>query len=123
MNTYGILIGRVLLGLLFLVAGIMKLKMGVDGTASMIADENLPMPLLLAWLTIAIEIIGGAALIVGWKTRHAATVLATFTVLATLIYHTDFPAQLNNFLKNAAIVGGLLYVYVHGPGSMAVEKK
>lgn len=123
MNTYGILIGRVLLGLLFLVAGVNKLMGGVEGVAGMIASAGLPLPMLLAWLTIAVEIIAGAALIVGWKTRHAAGVLAAFTVLATLIYHADFPAQLTAFLKNAAIVGGLLYAYVHGPGAMAVEKK
>jgi putative oxidoreductase len=122
MNKYGTFVGRVLLGLLFLVAGVNKLMAGVDGTAGMIESAGLPLPVLLAWIAIAIEIIGGAALILGWKTKQAAGILAAFTVLITLIYHADFPSQLNAFLKNAAIVGGLLYAYVHGAGTMAMEK-
>jgi len=121
MNTYAIVVGRVLLGALFLVAGITKAT-GIDGTAGMIESAGLPMPMILPYLTVLIEVVGGAALILGYKAKSAAWVLALFTVLATLVYHTDFPSQMTAFLKNGAIIGGLLYVYVHGAGTWTLGK-
>lgn len=120
-NTYALVIGRVLLGLLFLVAGIGK-AMDMTTTAGMIELANLPMPVLLTYLVVAIEILGGAALILGFKARAAAWVLIGFTVLATLLYHLEFPAQMTAFLKNAAVVGGLLYVAACGSGKYSVDR-
>jgi len=121
MNTYGIVVGRALIGLLFVVAGVGK-AMGVDATTAMIDASGLPFAALLAYLTIIIEIVGGAALILGWKAKYAAGVLIVFTVVATLIYHTDFPEQMMQFLKNAAVIGGLLYVHTYGAGKMALDR-
>ncbi len=80
---------------------------------------------MLAWPTILLEIVGGAALIVGFQTRIAALLLAGFTVLAGLLYHFQ-PAdqmQMTMFLKNLAIAGGLLLLVAHGAGAMAVDKR
>mgnify|MGYP006350491335 CR=1 FL=1 len=82
MNTQGIsaLIARVLLALMFLLAGLSKFA-GLDGTAGYIASKGLPMAQLLAFGTAALEVGGALLLIVGWKARWAALALAVFTLL------------------------------------------
>lgn len=114
MFKHGTLVGRVLMGALFLVAGIQKLQGGADGVAGMIASAGLPLPMLLAWLTIFIEIVAGAMLILGYRVRKAAGALIIFTLVATVSFHLDM--QDVNLLKNLAIVGGLMYVLAYGPG-------
>lgn len=120
-KTHGLLVGRVLLGLLFLAAGVMKLQGGVDGTAGMVEEAGLPMPMILAWIAIAIEIIGGAMLVVGYKTMHAALVLAAFTLIVTGIFHMSTTDP--SLMKNLAIVGGLLYVVAYGAGNAWTIKR
>lgn len=121
-KTNGLLVGRVLLGLLFLAAGVMKLQGGVDGTVDMITEgTDLPFPVMLAWLAIAIEIVGGAMLIVGYKTMHAALGLAVFTLVVTALFHLSVTD--GNLMKNLAIVGGLLYVVAYGAGNAWTIKR
>ena len=81
-------------------------------------------------IAIGIELGGALALLIGWKTRWAAWLLALFVLIATCMAHRfwEFDAaqqanQLNHFLKNLAIIGGLLFIAAFGPGSAAVEKK
>jgi putative oxidoreductase len=76
-----------------------------------------------------IEVGGAILLIVGWKTRWAAWLLALFTVIATFAAHRFWefePAQqvgqMNNFLKNLAIIGGLLFLAAAGPGRMSADR-
>jgi putative oxidoreductase len=106
--------GRALMALLFLVAGIRK-AMAYAGTVSFFTTLGLPMPEVVAPLVMAIEIGGGLALLIGLQTRAVAAMLALFTLGSALIGHkfwaadaAQFNAQLNNFLKNIAIVGGFL---------------
>lgn len=108
--------GRALMALLFLVAGIRK-AMAYAGTVSSFTTLGLPMPEVVAPVVMAIEIGGGLALLLGFRTRVVATLLALFTLATALIGHrfwaaesAQFNAQLNNFLKNIAIVGGFLVV-------------
>src|SRR3989344_6792633 len=91
-KTYAVLLARILLGLVFLVAGWGKLT-GFDGAVAYIASAGLPMPEVLAVLAIIVELGGAAMLILGVYTRLAAAALVIFTALATLAYHMDFRSE------------------------------
>ena len=110
---------RVLLAVLFVVAGYGKIG-GYDGTMGYMASQGVPGMLLP--LVIALEIGGGLLLIVGFQTRWVALALAAFTVAASLIFHIG-DGQMTMFLKNMAITGGLLLVYVHGAGPLSLDAR
>lgn len=121
--------GRAALGSLFLVSGL--LKMGrFSGVAAYMASKGLPLADMLLIATIALEVGGGLALIVGWRTRWVAWALAAFTGLAAVIFHAawaadaqSFQNQLNHLLKNVAIIGGLLYVAATGAGAWSLDQR
>lgn len=122
------LLGRVLLGVLFVISGFEKIT-GFAGTAGFIASKGLPMPTVLAAVAVAIEFLGGIALVVGFKTRWAGLLLAVFLVVITPVFHNfwDAPAaeamnQQINFMKNLSILGGMLVVAAFGPGRYSVDK-
>jgi putative oxidoreductase len=124
-----LLIGRVLLGVLFLVAGIRKIML-YSGSVAYFTKLGFPAPEVMAVLAILIEVGGGARLILGWQTRRVSWLLVLFVVIATAMAHRfwEFDApqyanQMNHFLKNAAIVGGLLYVAVLGAGKLSVDER
>jgi len=121
-------LGRLLLGGLFLAAGIGKVT-AFAGTSGYIASKGLPVSDVLAALTIALEIAGGLAVIVGYHARLAALALAVFTVAAAVIFHNFWalPAaaqqvQQAMFMKNIAIAGGLLMVTAFGPGMWSIKR-
>jgi putative oxidoreductase len=124
------LLSRVLIGALFVVAGSRK-AMAIAATAGYFAKLGFPAPEAMAYLAVLIEVGGGIALIIGWQTRWIAWLLAAFVVIATGMAHrfwefadpAQYGAQLNNFLKNAAIIGGLLLFATFGPGSASVDKR
>ncbi|MEO5771221.1 MAG: DoxX family protein [Burkholderiaceae bacterium] len=131
MNTQGLsaLIGRVLLALMFLMAGFSKLG-GLEGTAGYIASKGLPMPQLLAIGAAVLELVGAVLLIVGWQARWAALALAAFTLLATVLFHNFWamPAEQQMmqqlmFLKNLAAIGGLLVVFAFGAGPLSLDAR
>jgi len=123
------LIGRILLAAVFLVAGARKL-MGVAGSAGYLAKLGFPAPEIMVWVAIVIEIGGAVLLITGWNARRAAWLLILFVAIATAMAHRfwEFDAaqynnQLNHFLKNAAIIGGLLYVAMLGAGAVSLDSR
>lgn len=123
------LFGRVLLALVFLLSGIGKLR-GFDGTVAYISSVGLPLPSVLAALALALEIVAGVALILGYRTRWAALALAAFTLVAAFLFHNfwSMPEQAQvmqqiMFLKNLAIAGGLLMVAAYGPGAWSVDRR
>jgi putative oxidoreductase len=122
MNKIIELSGRVLLGHIFLLAGINKIS-GYEGTAGYMEAMGVPGELLP--LVIILEIVGGLALIIGFRTKWAALALAGFTVVAALLFHADFSDQMQTilFMKNWAITGGLLMVYVYGAGELSLDRK
>jgi len=123
-----LLVGRILLALVFLIAGTRKL-MAVAGTAGYFAKLGFPMPEVMVWVAIVVEIGGAILLIAGWKVRWAAWLLAIFTLVATFAAHrfwefsdaAQYAAQMNNFLKNLAIIGGMVIIAATGPGPISVD--
>ena len=127
-NAVVLLAARVMLAGVFVVFGIRKL-MAVAGTAGYFGKLGLPMPDVLVWLVILIEVGGGLLLIIGWKTRLVAWIVAAFTLCATFAAHrfwefdgAQYVPQLTNFMKNFAIAGGLLMVAACCPGRLSVDK-
>ncbi|MBS1155372.1 MAG: putative oxidoreductase [Proteobacteria bacterium] len=123
------LAGRILLALIFVMSGLNKFT-GLAGTAGYIASKGLPMPQVLAIAAAVVELVGGVLLIVGWKARWAALALFVFTAIAALLFHNFWavpPEQTQNqmihFMKNLAIMGGLLYVVAYGGGPLSCECK
>jgi len=116
------LAARVLLGHIFVLAGINKVS-AYEGTSGYM--EAMGVPGMLLPLVIILEILGGLALIIGFRARWAALALAGFTVLAAILFHADFAdqTQMILFMKNWAITGGLLLVYVYGAGEISLDRK
>ena len=110
-------VGRALAGILFLVSGINKI-LGFGAVAGWMAASGMPAAPALLVLTILLEVGGGLALITGFQARLAALALALFLVPVTLVFHGFWHAdaaevqnQLNHFLKNVAILGGMLVLF------------
>ena len=120
-------LGRVGLAAIFLWSGYGKLA-HMDGSIGYMRAFGVPASEWLIWPALLLELIGGAMLLVGWRARWAAPSLIAFTVPATLIFHAYWgvPADqaLNaqiHFMKNLAILGGLLTVFAHGSGRYALD--
>ncbi len=122
-KDYSLLVGRVLIAVLFIVAGWGKLN-GFECAVGYVASGGFPMPEVFAVLTIIIELGGGLMLLLGFHSRIAAKALIVFTVIATAVYHNVFvdATQQVMLLKNLAIIGGLLYVAAFGPGQISWNK-
>jgi putative oxidoreductase len=123
------LIGRVLIALLFVPAGFGKLT-GFAGTVGYISSVGAPLPQVAAVIAIVVELGLGLLLLVGFKTRLSAIVLAIFTVAAAVMFHNywGMPADkafVNQlmFFKNIAIAGGLLAFAAFGAGRFSIDKK
>ena len=115
------LIGRILLAAMFVDAGVSKIG-AYAGTQGYMASAGVPGALLPA--VIALEVLGGVALIVGFRTRIVAIALAAFTVVAAFIFHSA-PDQMQHvlFMKNLAITGGLLILASRGAGSWSLDAR
>jgi putative oxidoreductase len=126
-----LLVGRVLLGWIFLAsaAGFGGKLWNPAGFAGYLKALGAPAPELLSWIGALAETVIGAALILGIGTRYAALLCALFLIVATALAHRywEYPAaqmgnQYNHFLKNLAILGGALIIFVTGPGRFSVDR-
>jgi putative oxidoreductase len=109
--------GRVIIGVVFLMSGLGKLA-AYGATTAMIAAAGLPVP-PAAWLVaVLVEAGGGLLLLLGFRVRLVASILAAFTVATALFFHRNFADQnqMIHFLKNFMIVGGLLQIVHFGAG-------
>jgi putative oxidoreductase len=115
---------RVLMSAIFIISGWGKLT-GYAGTQAYFSSMGLPMSGLVTPLVILIELGGGLALLLGFKTRWAAAVLALFSVATALVAHTNFADanQMNNFMKNLAMAGGYLLFAKYGAGSPSIDAR
>jgi putative oxidoreductase len=123
MQRYLPLLGRVLLGLIFVMSGVNKV-MQFGGTQQYMESFGMPATAILLVGAIVFEIGGGLMVIAGFKARLGALALVLFLIPATLIFHTDFADQnqMIHFMKNLSIMGGLLFVIANGAGAYAVDK-
>jgi putative oxidoreductase len=127
LGSFLLLLARVLMSAIFLSSGAMKVA-DWSGTASHMAEEGMvAVPVLLAG-AIAVELGAGAGVLVGCGTRWSALALAAFLVPTTLIFHDfwtfDGPArqgQMQHFMKNLTIIGGLLALAVAGAGRYSID--
>lgn len=122
MNQYSHLVGRILIALIFIIAGAGKL-MDPAGTAGYMQSAGVPT--LFLWPTIALELLGGIAIVLGFQTRIVSYLLAFFCIAAAVLFHMDFSNQMQQilFLKNLAIAGGFLLLASSGATSLAVDKR
>ena len=124
-----LVVARILLGAIFLIAGTRKI-MAYAMTAGYFAKLGFPMPDAMVAVAILFEVGGGLMLLTGFKARWGALGLALFTLVAAFAAHRFWefsdPAQqanqMNHFLKNLGIVGGMLYVWAFGPGRLSLDK-
>jgi putative oxidoreductase len=130
MNTYQNalnLIGRLLIVALFLPAGLSKLT-GFEGTVGYFGSLGLPVVTLAVVVAIIAEVLGGIALLVGFQTRIVAILLAIFTLAASIAGHAFWAAPADAafiqqllFLKNIAVIGGLLVLASAGAGKFSID--
>ena len=123
------LIARLFIGWLFLTSGWTKL-MNTAGTVGYLTNLGVPSPDLMVWLVLGSELLLGVTLILGLATRYAALYGVLFVAIATAIAHRywAFPAaqqtlQYTMLIKNLAIIGGLLMLFVGSAGRYSVDAK
>ena len=116
------LIGRIFISLIFLIAGVGKI-FNYEGTIGYMESFGVTGYLLIP--AIIIEILLPLLVIIGYKTKLAAIILALFSILLAVIFHTDFSnqMQLMSFLKNFAIAGGFLIIFVRGAGKYSIDQR
>lgn len=128
-EKFGPLLGRILIAAMFIPAGFSKIG-GFAGTVGYITSKGLPLPEVGAVIAIVVEIGAGLALLAGFKARYAALVLALFTLAASVFFHNFWAVpeaakmvQQLMFMKNIAVVGGLLFIAAYGAGPLSVDSR
>lgn len=121
------LLARTLIVVIFLISGVHKLS-NFEQTAALMASKKLPMVDILLMLTIFIELGGALMILLGWHARIGALGLFLWMIPVTLTFHAFWQVppeqvqnQLSHFMKNIAIMGGLLQLMLHGPGRFSVD--
>ena len=122
MTNIADLVGRILISALFLLNGIFKIN-NYDGTIDWM--ESFGMPGILLIPAIILEILGPVLIIIGYKTKLAAGLLSLFCIVTAVIFHNDFANQMQftSFLKNIALAGGFLIIFVNGAKGFSLDNK
>lgn len=117
-------VGRTLIAAIFFISGFGKL-MAPDATMAYIGSLGLPEPALGLIGALALELAGATLLVIGYKTRVVALLLAAYAVMTALIFHHALADQnqMFHFLKNLAMAGGLLQVAAFGPGAFSLDNR
>jgi putative oxidoreductase len=118
------LVGRIFIAAIFLISGLGKIAAPSD-TIGYIMSAGLPLPQLGLAIAVFVEVVGGIALIAGYRTRLVATVLAVFCVATAFSFHFHLADQNQfiHFLKNFAIAGGLLQVVAFGASRFSLDAR
>ena len=122
LNTFAAPTGRIFLAMMFFMSGLSKIG-NYAGTQGYMEAMGVPGALLP--LAIALEVLGGLAIILGWQTKIVSVALAGFCVVSAVIFHNDFSNQseMISFMKNVTIAGGFLLLVAHGPGAYALDNR
>jgi len=128
MKGFTALVGRILIVVPFLVFGFMKLT-NFHGSVEYLAALKIPMTTAAAVIAIIIELLGGLCVLLGFKARFWGWVLFLYLIPVTFVAHNFWAysgaarvENEGNFLKNLAIMGGLLLLAAFGPGALSVDK-
>ncbi len=123
------LFGRICLSVIFLLSGFGKI-MDPGGTQGYMAAKGMPMIPFLFVVAIIFELVGGLSVLLGIKANWGATMLIVFTLIAGIIFHNfwavpkaEMQGQMIHFLKNIAIIGGLMFVAAFGPGPLSFDAR
>jgi len=124
LKTYLPPLARFLMSSLFVWEGVLQLR-NPGGTAQYFASVHVPVPDIAIWISIAIHLLGGLAILVGFKTRWAAALLAVFCLGTAFGVHLPAGDAENmiNFYKNLVMAGGFLYVVAYGAGGMSIDRE
>lgn len=124
MTRYFPLIGRLMIGVPFMMSGLGKLA-AYQATTAMIAAVGLPVPPLAYAVAVAIELGGGLLLAAGYRVRPVAAAMAVFCLATALSFHTNFADQnqMIHFLKNVMMAGGLLQIVAFGAGAVSIDNR
>ena len=116
------LVARILISALFLLNGVFKIS-NYDGTVGWMEGFGIPGILLIP--AIILEIVGPILIVLGYKAKIAAGLLSLFCIATAVIFHNDFSdqMQLGSFLKNVALAGGFLFIFVNGTKNFSLDKK
>lgn len=113
-------LGRIFLSTLFFIEGINKI-FNYEGTIQYMESFDVPQYLVIP--AIILEILFPILLILGYQTKIAALIMAMFTIVVAIIFHTDFDnhMQFITFFKNIAIAGGFIIIFVNSPGKFSLD--
>ena len=116
------LVARILISALFLLNGVFKIS-NYDGTIGWMEGFGIPGILIIP--AIILEIVGPILIILGYKAKIAAGFLSLFCIATAFIFHNDFSdqMQLGSFLKNIALAGGFLLIFINGTKDLSLDKK
>lgn len=121
------LIGRILMSVVFILAGIGKIR-GFSGEEMFVASKHLPLPAVALGIAMIVELIGGLAILTGFYTRFAAWIVFLYLIPTTLMFHNFWAMQgadqqnnMVHFEKNLAIMGGLLFLATFGAGRFSID--
>jgi putative oxidoreductase len=128
-NQFGPLVGRILIGMIFLLSGLSKIST-FAGTAGWMTSKGVPMAEVLLAITMVIEIGASVMIISGFKARLGAAALFLWMIPVTFVFHNfwSMPAaeqqiQMIMFMKNLGLMGGMLYIMAFGSGPMSLDRK
>ena len=116
------LVARILISALFLLNGVFKIS-NYDGTVGWMEGFGIPGILIIP--AIILEIVGPILIILGYKAKIAAGFLSLFCIATAIIFHNDFSdqMQLGSFLKNIALAGGFLFIFINGTKDFSLDRK
>jgi putative oxidoreductase len=125
-----LLFGRFLMGGYFILPAISKIS-DFSGTSAYMEQHNVPMVSVLLVVTIIIQLVAGAAIIVGFKGKQSAFILAGLTLVISLFMHNFWVMEegivrsheLQNFFKNMGVMAGLLMITGLGTGKFSLDQR
>ena len=122
LQTVSAPLGRVLIALIFVISGVGKIG-SYAGTQGYMESMGVPGALLAP--VIALEVLGGLAIILGWQTRLVAFLLAGFCIVSAVLFHGNVGDSMQQiqFLKNLGLAGGFLFLVAHGAGAWSLDNR